>query len=69
MKQPDIGLPGLKAYELYLFAPDGKVVVGWHSFDAKDDEAAAEIADGLAQQALLELWQGSTLVKRWEQQR
>jgi hypothetical protein len=56
----------MKTYDLYLFAPDGKVIRGWHKFEASDDEAAIETAQALVRQPPVELWQQSMLVKRWE---
>lgn len=58
--------PWVQTYDLYLFAPDEKVIAGWHRFEADDDETAVEIAEGLAQQAPLELWQADKLVRRWD---
>lgn len=55
----------MKTYDLYMFAADGEVILGWHSFDAADERAALEIAEGLVQQPPAELWQDSTLVRRW----
>ena len=57
----------IKTYDLYLFASDGGVILGWHSFEARNDEAALEIAQPLVTQPPVELWQDSTLVKRWDQ--
>ena len=53
-------------YDLYQFASDQELILGWHKFDAEGDEAAMAIGNALAQQAPLELWQDSRLVKRWE---
>jgi hypothetical protein len=58
----------MKTYDLYLFASDREIILGWHSFDADGDEPAVEVAAGLAQQGPLELWQDERLVKRWEAQ-
>jgi hypothetical protein len=55
-------------YDLYMFAPEGEVVIGWHRFDADTDEAAVDLAQGLAQQPPLELWKDDVLVRRWEKQ-
>ena len=57
----------MNTYDLYLFAPAGELIRGWHSFEAECDGAATEVAEGLAQQAPLELWREGFLVKRWEQ--
>jgi len=59
----------MKIYDLYLFVPDTEVIGGWHKFDAASDEAAIEVAQGLAHEAPLELWRESTLVRRWEEPR
>lgn len=59
----------IKTYDLYLFTADGKVISGWHSFDAADDREALAIAEGLVQLPPAELWQGGTLVKQWEKSR
>jgi hypothetical protein len=56
----------MSTYDLYQFASDQDLILGWHKFDAEDDEAALAIGEGLAQQAPLELWQDNRLVKRWE---
>jgi hypothetical protein len=56
----------LKSYDLYLFAADKNLICGWHSFEAVDDHAALEVADVLVIQPPAELWQESTLIKRWE---
>lgn len=53
-------------FDLYLFAEGKDVVLGWHTFNADDESMALELAEGLVQQPPAELWQGSTLVKRWE---
>jgi hypothetical protein len=55
----------MKTYDLYLFASDREIILGWHSFDADGDERAVEVAAGLAQPGPLELWQDERLVKRW----
>lgn len=56
----------MKTYDLYLFAGDRQVILGWHSFEAENDEAALEIAQPLVTEPPVELWQDSTLVQRWE---
>ena len=59
----------MMTYDLYLFAPDGKVIRGWHKFEASDDEAAMENAQALVRQPPVELWRDSLLVKRWDDAR
>ena len=57
----------MKTYDLYLFVSESDLIGGWHSFEAESDEAAIEVAEGFAQQALpIELWKEVSLVKRWE---
>ena len=56
----------MKTFDLYLFAPEGKMILGWHKFEAADDEAAIENARGLVTQPPVELWRENMLVKRWE---
>jgi hypothetical protein len=53
-------------YDLYLFAKEGGVVVGWHRFDALQDSDALEIADRLVSQPPAELWRDDSLVKQWD---
>lgn len=55
----------MKTYDLYLFAADWKIILGWHKFDASDDEAAIEVAQALVNQPPVELWRDGLLVKRW----
>lgn len=57
----------MKTYDLYLFVSKGDLIRGWHSFPAETDAVAIAVAEGLAQQAPLELWREESLVKRWEQ--
>jgi hypothetical protein len=59
----------METYELHHFAGDGKLPIGWHRFEAADDEAALEIAEALAILPPMELWRDNFLVKRWEQVR
>ena len=59
----------MKTYDLYMFLSESNLIGGWHSFEAESDGAAIEVAEGLAQQFPLELWQEGSLVKRWEQPR
>jgi hypothetical protein len=56
----------MNTYDLYLFAKEGGVVVGWHRFDALQDSDALEIADRLVSQPPAELWRGGDLVKQWD---
>jgi hypothetical protein len=56
----------MKTYDLYLFASDGDVILGWHSFDAAEDREALKIADSLVQLPPAELCQDGKLVKKWE---
>lgn len=57
----------MKTYDLYLYATDRELILGWHRFEAEGDETAVQIAVGLAeQQTPLELWQDQSLIKRWE---
>ena len=57
----------LKIYDLYLLARDRGVILGWHSFEAEDDQAAIEIASRLVTQPPVELWLEGNRVKRWDQ--
>jgi hypothetical protein len=54
-----------KTYDLYLFNTEQKVISGWHSFDAAEDEEALKIAEELVKKPPAELWQATALVKRW----
>ena len=56
----------MRTYDLYMFAADGKVIQGWHKFEAADDDAALAIAKALVKQPPVELWRESILVKKWE---
>ena len=56
----------MRTYDLYMFAPDGKVIQGWHKFESADDDAAIAIAKALVKQPPVELWRESVLVKKWE---
>lgn len=56
----------MKTYDLYLFAKERDVIVGWHRFDASRDSDALEIAENLVSQPPAELWQSGALVKHWE---
>ena len=55
-------------YDLYMFAENKDVVLGWHSFEAEAHQDALDLAEGLVQQPPAELWQGTALVKRWERE-
>ena len=57
----------MKTYDLYQFVSKGGLIRGWHAFEAEGDEAAIEVAEGLAKQTPLELWRDGCLIKRWEQ--
>lgn len=57
----------MKTYDLYLLANDREILLGWHSFEAANDEAAIEIAQALVTQPPAELCRDGALVKRWEQ--
>lgn len=56
----------MKTYDLYLFAKEKAVIVGWHRFDASQDSEALGIAENLVSQPPAELWQGGSLVKHWD---
>lgn len=58
----------MRTYDLYLFAEEGNVIVGWHRFDAPQDSEALAIAEGLVWHPPAELWQAGALVKRWDDQ-
>jgi len=55
----------MKSYDLYLYDGHQKAVIGWHSFQQRDDQAALSYAEALAQGAPMELWQGETLLRTW----
>jgi hypothetical protein len=55
----------MKSYDLYLYDPDQKLVIGWHAFERQHDEAAIEYAEALTQSAPMELWEGRNLLKTW----
>jgi hypothetical protein len=59
----------MKTYDLHQFAANGTVPIGWHRFEAADDEAALDIAQALAILPPMELWEDGILIKRWEQDR
>ncbi|MCL6683964.1 hypothetical protein [Sphingomonas alba] len=56
----------MKVYDLYLFATEKAVVLGWHSYEADGDQAAIQIANELVKQPPAELWQESNLIKHWD---
>ena len=59
-------LGAVNKYDFYVFVAGKKVVCGWHSFEAATDDAALKIASDLLPSLPAELWQESTLIKRWE---
>jgi hypothetical protein len=44
---------------------ENELLVGWHKFEAENDDAAIEIAEGLVRQTASQLWQEERLVKHW----
>ena len=56
----------MQTYDLYMFASGQAILLGWHRFEADDDEAAVALADGLAKHPPLELLRDGVLVKRWD---
>ena len=56
----------MNTYDLYLFAKEKYLVVGWHRFDALRDDDALDIAAGLVLQPPAELWKSDSMVKRWD---
>ena len=52
-------------YRLFVFN-GGRHIQRSHEFEAEDDEAAIDIAEGRREECPTELWQRDRCVKRWE---
>jgi hypothetical protein len=53
-------------YDLYRYDPAGNIVVGWHRFEADDDDHALRISEELATHPPAEIWRDQRIVKRWD---
>ena len=56
----------MKVYDLYFYGDSNEVIIGWHAFQAPDDETAINVALALAQPVRMELCRDSEIVKRWD---
>lgn len=56
---------GWSQYRLYFFN-GGDHIQKVHEFEAKDDAAAAKVAEGWREGRKIELWDRNRLVKRWD---
>ena len=55
-----------KIYDLYMLAPDGRVIIHWEQIESATDDAAIKAARSITTQVPCELWLDETLVKRWD---
>jgi|KBSMisStaDraftv2_1062788.scaffolds.fasta_scaffold5440132_1 hypothetical protein len=57
---------GVKSYDLYVLAPDGRIIVHWEKVESESDDAAIKAARAITSQTPCELWLDERLVKRWD---